>query len=55
MGNDGVDGARRAECMPDMADERCLEGSNRSVNSGQKGCESTVLEISRAPRYTVSK
>lgn len=47
VGNDGVEGARRADCMSDMADEWCLEGSSSRVNSGQKECESTMGEISR--------
>lgn len=42
VGNDGVDGVRRAECMSDMVEECCLEGSKRRVNSGQKECESTM-------------
>lgn len=52
VGNDGVDGVRRAECMSDMVEECCLEGSKRRVNSGQKECESTMGgEISRG-RFT---
>lgn len=50
VGNDGVDGVRRAECMSDMVEECCLEGSKRRVNSGQKECESTAL---RHPVQTI--